>query len=145
MDAMELFEEARRCSERIEELQCAIGEPPPSRSSDGMPRGGGTSDPTARMAEHAIDGVADMEREMESCQQVVGEALAIVDGLRRAFETPWWRAVELYYIDRLSWAQVAEEMGIPKRTCLRWRDSAFDWVDFVGVARARAGIGGASV
>ena len=141
MTAREFFEDARRCSARIEELQFEMAEPAPRGRSRGAVRAPGTSDPTASMAERAIDGAAAMAREMLQCQRCVSEALAVIDGVRAAFETPWWRVLELYYIDRMGWAEVADEMGLSKRTCIRWRDAALQWVDFVGMAHAKRGEG----
>lgn len=70
-----------------------------------------------------------------------GGGPGLIDGVRRAFETPWWRALDLYYIDGLGWPEVADEMGVSERTCRKWRDAALDWLDFVGDANARRGMG----
>ena len=82
-----------------------------------------------------------MLRELDACEECVGEALGLIDGVRRAFETPWWRVLELYYIDGMAWQDVAADMGVNEKTCRRWRDAACDWLDFVGEASARMGRG----
>lgn len=140
MEARDTFEKAREASSRIEELHRLIEEARPPSSGAGGPSGG-FGDPTARLAAYALEAVPDMLRELEACEGCVGEALELIDGVRRAFETPWWRVLELYYIDGMAWQDVAETIGVNEKTCRRWRDSAFDWLDFVGEANARMGRG----
>lgn len=144
MTARELFEGARRASARIEELLLEEGAPLPSPRRGGPHGAGGTSDPTAALAARELDGGADAARELEACMQAVDEARQVVDGIRRLFETPWWRVLELYYIDRLTWDGVSRETGVPRRTCVSWRDAAFDFVDSFGIAHAKhaAGVAG---
>jgi hypothetical protein len=81
--------------------------------------------------------------EMEACQEAVSEALALIDGIRKAFESPWYEVLELRYIDGLEWDGVATSMGLSVSTCKRWHRAALDWIDFVGEARARSGMGAA--
>lgn len=143
MEARETFESARAAAARIEELRRLVEEARPPRGRSGGPCGT-HGDPTASLAEYAVEMVPAMVRELKSCEAAVGEALALVEGVRRTIETPWWRVLELYYIDRLGWCDVAEEMGLSVRTCHRWRDAACDWLDFIGEANARSGRGRAS-
>lgn len=145
MRAREVFGAARAAAKRIEELQflCGMEGPAPGGGKGPGPKNA-VSDPTGSAAEWRIEDLADLRRELEACEAVVGEALALIDGVRKAMETPWWRVLDLYYIDRLEWGDVAEELGLSVRTCYRWRDAAFDWLDFVGEANARMGRGRAS-
>ena len=143
MSARDVFEAARRASRRIEELHFELEEPISRASSGQGVRTSSVGDPTARAAERQIERVPEILREIDACEKAISEALALIDGVRQAFETPWWRVLELHYIDGMSWPEVSEEMCLSRATCVRWRDAAFDWIDFVGDAKARRGMGSA--
>lgn len=142
MRARELFEQARRASARIEELTYEMQLPSPPRSGAPGPTGV-PGDPTARQAEWATDGRQAMARELDACERCVGEALALIEGVRRAIAAPWWRVLDAHYIDRQTFEEVAEALGVDRRTCMRWRDAACEWVDAMGFARAKMGEGDA--
>ena len=141
MRAREVFGAARAAAARIEEIQFLLEEGPGYGGESGPGPKNSVGDPTASRAMWRVEDLVDLEREMGSCQEAVGEALKLIDGVRRAFETPWWRVLELYYIDGMAWQDVAEVVGVDVRTCYRWRNSACDWMDFVGEANARMGRG----
>lgn len=50
-------------------------------------------------------------------------------------------ALILRYCCDMGWQSVALAMGVSPRTAQRLTDAALDWVDAVGVARAREGLG----
>ena len=70
------------------------------------------------------------------------ECRARIGGLRLLFARKA-DALELRYLDGLSWAGVAGRLGVSRRTAIAWRDELCDWVDAHGWARAREGVGGA--
>lgn len=78
--------------------------------------------------------------EMRETEHVIGEALRYVEGLRRVFSRKA-DVIELHYIDLMSWADVAAEMGRTRQTCMAWRDQLLDWCDMVGWAHVAAGTG----
>ena len=136
MTAREYFEgvsDAVR-SHRRAELALAFG-PEPSGFGGGPadPASGGPTASRALANERA-------RSEMEQAERAIGEGLARIEELRRIFSRKA-DAVELRYVDLLPWAQVAEELGVDKRTAMRWRDELFDWVDSFGWARLRLGMG----
>ncbi len=141
MTSWETFAEARRAAARLEELRLMEGAPQPSGPRREGARACGTGDPTATAAERAIEGGRELAEEERACERAVDEARALGEGVRLAFDAPWWRVLDLHYLRLMGWREVAEETCVSLRTCLRWRDAAFEWIDSVGFARARAGVG----
>ena len=68
------------------------------------------------------------------------EARARIAGLRLLFSRKA-DVLELRYLRGLGWDDVAAELGVSRRTAIRWRDELCDWVDAHGWARARDGVG----
>lgn len=110
--------------------------------SGGAPGGGaGThSDPTASAALWALESLPGVERELAACEEAVGEALEVVEGVRAAGMETWADVLEAYYVDGDPWDTIAGRMGVAERTCMRWRDATLDWVDMMGPA-AKSGVG----
>lgn len=77
---------------------------------------------------------------LESARGTVADGLRVVAGLRRVYARKA-DAVELRYIRLMPWQDVADAMGIGRRTAIAWADQLLDWVDCVGVARAALGSG----
>lgn len=141
-NAREYFEHVSTLPRRIEEVNAAIVE-----GGEGLrprPRHGGHSgphDPTAARAIGHMEAVERLEFELESMQAEIAEAHRVCVGVSRAMGDNYGSVLEMYYIDLLTWDEVAAELGAAKRTCIRWRDVACDWVDAVGIPRAKAGQG----
>ena len=129
--AKDYFQSVRRASERIEECQRIISELqeelPPNHA-----RGGGrsstTSDPTYSAMVERDRMLTDAVLDRDKCLELVGEALAIIEGLRRIFSRKA-DVLELYYIDCLSWQDVADGIGIGKTTAHTWNRELLAWVD----------------
>ena len=136
MTAREYFEAVARAvrEHRDAEVLLQFG---PARSGTagggGDPRSGG---PVA--ARFASDELA--REVMASTEAVVGEALALLEGLIDLFG-PKALAVELHYLDGLRWADVAAELDVGESTARLWCAQVFDFVDSAGWARAREGVG----
>lgn len=110
--------------------------------------GVGVGDPTANAAVYRADVLAERldeaRREIESCEEVIGGALELIAGIGAALGgrgAPYADVLELYYIDLMTWGDVANELGCSDRYCRMLRNVALDWVDAVGLPRARGGEG----
>lgn len=103
--------------------------------------GGGPCDPSAGGPVVARLVSDEMAREsMRATEAAIGEALGRIEELRRIFSRKA-DAVELHYVDLLPWDAVAERLGRSRRTAIAWRDEMFDWIDSIGWARLRGGVG----
>lgn len=81
---------------------------------------------------------------MRTTEDVIGEGLRYIAGLRRVFASKA-DVLERHYIDLLPWADVAAEIGRDSRTVMRWRDELCDWCDAVGWAHVADGTGTAEM
>lgn len=109
------------------------------------------SDPTANRAIYAVDTLGDKldalhaeERELET---LIGETLAIIEGVRDGFGEKYADVLDAHYIDGETWAQIAEcyesphegKETVSKWTVRGWAHVALDWIDSVGVSRLLRG------
>lgn len=132
MGARDYFEGVRRAAESIEGLTSAIrdiesGEPLPTGAGAGV-RSTTPSDPTAAAAFKRGEVLADLKAERDAALETVGEALQVIEGLRRCFSRKA-EVIELHYIDGLGWGDVGAAIGVDRRTALRWRDELCAWLD----------------
>lgn len=109
-------------------------------SKGGVPDGMAATD--ARMA--AEDGA---ESELRYLYGQVEDARAVCRGVRAANPCNrfWGDVLELRYIEDMCWPAVADALMASERQCRTWHDRALDWVDGVGIARARTGEGQAQL
>lgn len=121
---------ARREAELLLEFGTARAGSCPGRAD---PSAGGPTFAEAAASEEARARIAEAER-------AVGEGLRVIAGLRLVYSRKA-DVLELRYVDLLPWDGVAAELGVARRTCMRWRDELLDWVDAVGFARAALGVG----
>ena len=139
-NAREYFAHIATLPRRIEDVNSAIVE-----GGEGLrPRTGtasGPHDPTAARAIWHMEAIERLECELEWMQAEIAEAHRVCVGVSLAMGDNYGSALEMHYIDLLTWDEVAAELGAAKRTCIRWRDVACDWVDAVGIRRAMAGRG----
>lgn len=144
MRAREVFEAARRAAGRIEELQflCELGAPVPGGCEGPGPKNA-VGDPTGSVALWRIDDLVDLEREMDACQDAVGEALALVEGVLMAWGRRSAEVLECYYIDGMSWGDVAAEVGRSKSWVRSHAQVLCDWIDSMPPQNVRAGMGSA--
>lgn len=104
------------------------------------PGSNGISDPTASAAERAIErqnAVHEACLTRDECDREIGSCLEVIEGIRRVFGDGFADVLDLHYIDLLPWWAVAMEVGASESTCKRRRDLMFEWLDSVGIARAK--------
>ena len=107
--AREVDRRVDEATERVERLRAKL-EAGRMSSLTGMPRGGG-----ADWTETA-DRLIELERVVnQRTRELVRWKLAAIDAIRAVEEPRLAEVLELYYIDGLTWEQVAQRMGITER------------------------------
>lgn len=110
----------------------------------GDPRSGprvhrpGVSDPTAASALRRMDALADKAKELADCEGLVGEGLVLCANVRAGLGAMHAEVLERFYVDRQSWEDIAFDLMVSARTCIRYRDAACDWCDEVGLERVKS-------
>lgn len=117
MTAKEFLRAARRSDlhvteleERIERLKARLDSGRLNRLT-GMPRGGGMD--WTRLADQKIELERKLYRQLED---MVRMKSAAVDAIQAVDHVRCRRVLELYYLDGMTWEQVADEMGVEPRT-----------------------------
>lgn len=131
MTAREEFAEARRASARIAECQRIIEEYAdfvPSSKGDGVGVSTSESDPVYAAVVERRQVLARATADMDAALLIVGDALMLVEGLRKVYCRKA-DVLELYYIDRMTVRGVASEMGVAPSTVVAWRDELLDFLD----------------
>lgn len=88
----------------------------------------GAGDPVFGTIVRATEMLASVEAKRDAALESIGEALAIIEGARRAMGSKA-DAVELYYIDVLEWDAVSQELGVSERTARYWASDVFAMLD----------------
>lgn len=119
MTAKEFLRRARSIDRRVDEAQERVErlraklETGRMSSITGMPRGG-SSDWT-----QTADRLIELEQAVNArTRELVRWKLAAIDAIRAVEEPRLAEVLELYYIDGLTWEQVAQRMGITERWAL---------------------------
>lgn len=75
----------------------------------------------------------------------MADAREVCRGIRRANPRhPYWGdCIELHYVELMTWHQIGSALGVSGEHARRSAYAALDWVDMVGIAAAREGVGGA--
>lgn len=107
-------------------------------------KGSGASDPTAARALARMKALEGLETEQAELEAVADWGRRLIAGIGRGLGIKYAQTLEGYYLGRLSWAEVARRLGVSKSTALLWRDTACEWADSVGHARAMEGTGTAT-
>ena len=92
-------------------------------------------DPTAAEAlahQAALKQIEELEEKRKNLQIEIGTALVLLDGIRHTLGHKQADVLELHYIDRFTWAQIAGELGISARQAIRQEQITFDWIDSHG-------------
>lgn len=151
MTAREYFEGARSAQRRIDGRLASIQsmvetEAQRAQRYDAIVHGSGISDPMARV-DARIDAEARARAELADLEAAVDDARQVCAGIRRANPNqPFWGdALEHHYIDLMTWAESGSMFGVSAETMRRAAYSALDWVDAVGIAAAREGMGQAAL
>ena len=150
MTAREYFECARGaqrridgCLARLEAMRAREGVR--AQRYEAVGGSGGNGDPM-RATDERIDAEARMAGEIGELRSMVDGARAVCSGVRAANPcSRWGDVLELRYCDDLDWRRLALSMGISERQAHADHDAALDWVDLVGIAAAREGVGQAQL
>lgn len=150
MTAREYFENARAAQRRIDGCLARMEA---MRAREGVraqrydPVGGGGGGRDAMWATDArIDAEARMSAEIAELRAMVEGARAVCSGVRAANPcSRWGDVLELRYCDDMDWRGLACSLGISERQAHADHDAALDWVELVGVAAAREGVGQAAL
>lgn len=103
----------------------------------------GSSSPVERAAEDraALDSMLERDRtRLAELDETIGRSLHVLSVLRSELGDEYADACEAYYVDgperewmrgeRVTWAEVAERLGISERLAYLRRDVAIDWIDW---------------
>ncbi len=151
MTAREYFEQARACQRGIGR-RLAVMESMRSRESiraqryDLVGHGSGAGPDGMRATDARIDAERRAAAEVRDMAAEVEDARAVCRGIRSANpHTRWGDVLELRYCEDMPWKQVACAMDVTDRQAKADACGALDWVDLVGIAAARAGMGQAAL
>ena len=92
-------------------------------------------DPTAAQAmahQSAIKAYEQMQAERDATTDELGAALVLLEGVRAAMGHKYADVLEMRYIDRFKWSQIAFELGISRTEAFRVLNVAHDWIDSYG-------------
>lgn len=151
MDAREYFEAARAAQSAIDRRYRII-ESMRSRESvraqryDVIGSGGGGNRDAMRAIDARMDAEASARAEIAQLSSEVEDARAVCAGVRAANPTQRWGDVlECRYLECMDWRHVAIAMDMSERQAHADLDAALEWVDLVGIAAARDGMGQAAL
>lgn len=106
--------------------------------------GHGCNVPSSGMGETdaRIDAEERVRAQCRGWQAEVDRGRRVCAGVRAANPGQMWAdALELRYIERLTWKEVAAALGVSARQVQAWASTGMDWVDSVGIAAAEGGMG----
>lgn len=107
--------------------------------------GGGMHDAMAA-TDARVDAEGAAMRELGALLDEVARGREVCRGVRAANPAQrWGDALELRYCEDLPWRQVAASLDVSERQAMADVSCALDWVDLVGVAAARDGMGQAAL
>ena len=147
MDAREYFGNARAAQSAIDRRYRIIEsmrarEAVRAQRYDVIGKGGGGTHDAMAATDARIDAEAEARAEIAQLATEVEDARAVCAGVRAANPTQRWGDVlECRYIECMDWRHVAQAMDMSERQAHTDLDAALDWVDLVGIAAAREGMG----
>ena len=151
MTAREYFEGARSAQRRIVGCIARIEamwqrEDVRAQRYDSIGGGGGDRD-AMRMTDARIDAEARIASEIVELRSIVEDARAVCSGVRAANPANyrWGDVLELRYCECMDWHRLAGCMCVSERQAHADHDAALDWVELVGIASAREGVGQAAL
>ena len=93
-----------------------------------------------------MDAEARIASEVSELRSIVEDARAVCSGIRAANPcSRWGDVLELRYCEDEDWRRLSSSMCISERQAHADHDAAIDWVELVGVAAAREGVGQAAL
>lgn len=142
MNAKWYFADLRWAMVRLQEIQrLLLNEGEDWHQPGGAPKT--IPDPTGARAMRHLASMASLLEEKASILAQREEALLIIAGVGGALGSEHAELLMRYYVKLETWDEVAEGMGISRRTCIRMRDWCLEWIDSVGFAHAKNGLGAA--
>lgn len=150
MTSRDYFESARAAQRLIDARTASLAA---MRAREGLRaqryeaagRSAGRADPM-RATDARIDAEAECLREIDRLRAEVADARAVCHGYGEANpHSIGGAALELHYIDGMTWREVAVPLGMSWETARRAAYAALDWIDMVGIAAAREGCGQAAL
>lgn len=151
MDAREYFESARAAQSAIDRRYRIIEsmrarEAVRAQRYDVIGSGGGGNRDAMRAIDARMDAEASARAEIAQLASEVEDARAVCAGVRAANPTQRWGDVlECRYLECMDWRHVALAMDMSERQAHADHDAALEWVDLVGIAAARDGMGQAAL
>lgn len=143
MNAKQRFERTRDAIPRLDDVKALLMFDGEDWKPEGVRTHGETSDPTASRAIYNVDENAEklesLRREERELEQLIGESLAIIEGVREGFGEIYAILLDHRYIDGWTWARIYDEYGIKRPMGNYLLNIAFDWIDSVGVSRLLKG------
>lgn len=95
--------------------------------------GTGPGDPTAREAGERADASA----RMEAAEEVIGDGLRVIEGVRQTLGEDYGDVLEGRHVDLKAWDALAWDLDLSRTTCRRYHAVALDWCEYKGVAWLR--------
>lgn len=150
MTSRDYFESARAAQRLIDARTASLAA---MRAREGLRaqryeaagRSAGRADPM-RATDARIDAEAECLREIDRLREEVADARAVCRGYGEANpHSIGGAALELHYIDGMTWREAAVPLGMSWETARRAAYAALDWIDMVGIAAAREGCGQAAL
>ena len=113
---------------------------------DVIGHGGGGNHDAMLATDARMDAESAARAEIAQLTTEVEDARAVCAGVRAANPTQRWGDVlEARYIECMDWRHVALLVDMSERQVHSDHDAALEWVDLVGIAAAREGMGQASL
>lgn len=152
MTAREYFENARAAQRRIDGCLARV-EAMRSREGvraqryDAIGKSYGGDHDVMRMTDARIDAESRIASEVAELRAIVEDARAVCSGIRAAnpMNVYWGDVLELRYCDGMQWHALADALCLSESYAKTCASAALDWVDLVGVAAAREGVGQAAL
>lgn len=134
MTGAEWWEQVRRAASDIGHAESRLAALRMPRGSGGHGVGSGIGDPTGRWAIEIADSEARLSATVRELEGVVGDGLVACGRVGAMIGQLAASVMEAYYVDCLTWDDVAEREHVSKRTAIRLRDRAVELTDVVGIA-----------
>lgn len=146
MTAKEYFEGVRACQRAIDRRLAVLAsmrarEEVRAQTYDAIGHATGNKD-VMRATDIRIDAENAALSDLADMRAEVEEGRELCRGVRAANSTQRWAdALELHYVEDMTWYQTANALGISERQAQLDISTALDWIDSVGIAQARSGMG----
>lgn len=151
MDSHEFFESVRAAQRGIDRRMAVLDsmrerEAVRAQRYDSGPHGRGGEDHSMDATIARIDFEGRAEKEIEDLRAEVDDGRSVCAGVRAANPcTRWGDVLELRYCEDWPTRRIATVLDVSERTVCGDIAAALDWVDSVGIARAREGMGQAAL